>query len=181
MRGSPSPLSELRGFALPRMGRGPDADRGDPRSGGQPAPAHPGDPRLDELPEGSWKLERGFIKGYVDYGFIWGGRVFFADWKSDVLDRYDEHSLGLHFEQNYTKQALLYSVALCKVFGIHSEADYDERFGGAIYCFLRGMQDDSKNGVFRTRPSWSQLVSFERGLCEPDFGQRHHEPRQLAK
>lgn len=145
-----------------------------------PIPEH-GDPRLDELPEGSWKLERGFIKGYVDYGFIWGGRVFFADWKSDVLDRYDEHSLGLHFEQNYTKQALLYSVALCKVFGIHSEADYDERFGGAIYCFLRGMQDDSKNGVFRTRPSWSQLVSFERGLCEPDFGQRHHEPRQLAK
>jgi exodeoxyribonuclease V beta subunit len=132
-----------------------------------------GDPFLNELPEGSWMLERGFIKGYVDYGFVWNNRVFFADWKSDVLDHYDERSLELHFEQNYTKQALLYSVALCKVFGIHDEADYENRFGGAIYCFLRGMQDDSRNGVYRTRPTWKELLDFERRLREPDFGQGH--------
>ena len=136
-----------------------------------PIPEH-ADARLDELPHGSWSLERGFIKGYVDYVFEWNGRVYFADWKSDVLDHYDPRTLQSHFEKNYTKQTFLYAIALCKVFDIHDHAAYEARFGGAVYCFLRGMQDDSDTGLHRARPSWEELLAFEQSLRDPGFGYR---------
>ncbi len=115
--------------------------------------------------------ERGFLKGYIDYTFEWQDRVYFADWKSDVLDRYDTQSLRQHFEMNYTKQAFLYTIALCKMFDVQDEASYTKRFGGAVYCFLRGMQEDSRTGHVSWRPTWGQVLEFEHMLSLPDLGQ----------
>src|SRR5690606_23959409 len=44
------------------------------------------DPPLTGAPDGAWSVQRGFIKGYIDYVFSWNGRAYFADWKSDVLE-----------------------------------------------------------------------------------------------
>ncbi len=110
------------------------------------------------------KIEPGFIKGYIDYTFEWQDRVYFADWKSDVLDRYSEQNLKQHFEANYTKQAFLYTVALCKMFDIDSEQAFEQRFGGAVYCFLRGMQEDSRTGLVSWRPTWSEVIEFKENL-----------------
>lgn len=118
------------------------------------------------------RVERGFIKGYIDYVFMWQGRIYLADWKSDLLDRYDPISLRAHFEHNYIKQGYLYSLAICKLLQINTPEDYAARFGCAVYCFLRGMQDDSSTGLVTWRPSWSQLQDFARALTEPGLGQQ---------
>ena len=122
------------------------------------------------LAEEGLEVERGFIKGYIDYVFEWSGRIYFADWKSDVLERYDVTTLHQHFDGNYTKQAFLYAIALCKLSDIEDAASYEARFGGAIYCFLRGMQDDSDKGLLRYRPTWDELLAFERALTRQDMG-----------
>jgi len=116
------------------------------------------------------EVERGFIKGYIDYVFEWNGRVYFVDWKSDVLDRYDAASLRQHFSNNYDTQALLYGLALCKLYGILDEAAYEELFGGSIYVFLRGVTEDSAQGIHQHRPSWSELEVFAERLATPDMG-----------
>lgn len=128
-------------------------------------------PRLSEVVEGPVKVERGFIKGFIDYTFEHGGRVYFADWKSDLLERYDQPHLVPHFQANYSKQAYLYGIALCKMFGISDQASYEERFGGAVYCFLRGLQPGTSSGLVCYRPHWQQLCDFERALTEPEYGQ----------
>lgn len=118
-------------------------------------------PLLDTWPEGQLRVDRGFIKGYIDYVFEWRGRIYFVDWKSDILERYDGGTLYQHFESNYMTQVKLYTIALCKIMGIHDLESYEERFGGAIYCFLRGMKDDSHQGLVRVRPGWIELLEFE--------------------
>ena len=114
-------------------------------------------------------IERGFIKGYIDYVFEWNGKIFLADWKSDLLDRYDLPTLTTHVWNNYATQALLYSLALCKMFGMEDAETYTARFGGAVYCFLRGMQDDSEQGIYRWCPSWDDITRFDASLRLPDF------------
>lgn len=126
-----------------------------------PEEAHP---RLDVPPETRWTVEKGFIKGYIDYVFQWQDRLYFVDWKSDVLDRYEGQALQQHFSENYMIQVMLYTTALCKMSGIHDEETYERRFGSAIYCFLRGMADDSHHGLCRHRPSWQELLDFEQML-----------------
>ena len=121
-------------------------------------------PLLDQRRGGPLPVERGFIKGFIDYVFEWGQRVYFVDWKSDILERYDGPTLHQHFEANYRLQVMLYTLALCKIMGLHDEASYQARFGGAIYCFLRGMRDDSHQGLVRLRPSWAELLEAELAL-----------------
>lgn len=127
-------------------------------------------PFLDQRADQELRVDRGFIKGYIDYVFEWRGRIYFVDWKSDILERYDGAALYAHFEANYMTQVMLYTIALCKIMSIHDAPSYEGRFGGAIYCFLRGMKDDSHQGLVRCRPSWQQLLDFERALRPEDAG-----------
>jgi exodeoxyribonuclease V beta subunit len=123
-------------------------------------------PWPDDPPE----IERGFIKGYIDYVFEHRKRVYFVDWKSDILERYDITSLASHFEHNYLTQSLLYTVALCRMLDIHDQAAYDLRFGGAIYGFLRGMSEEGDHGIHLHRPAWPEVVAFAQALAQPDMG-----------
>ena len=125
-------------------------------------------PRLSQEPEQGWVVDRGFIKGYIDFVFEWNGRVYFADWKSDVMARYEGQTLERHVDENYMIQVMLYATALCKMLGIHDEAAYEARFGEAIYCFLRGMTDDSHLGIIRRRPTWAELLAFEADMIKEE-------------
>jgi exodeoxyribonuclease V beta subunit len=125
---------------------------------------------LDAWPDDPPEIQRGFIKGYIDYVFEHRKRVYFVDWKSDILERYDLATLASHFEHNYLTQSLLYTVALCRLLNIHDQAMYDARFGGAIYGFLRGMSEEGDHGIHLHRPSWQEVVAFAGALAEPDMG-----------
>jgi exodeoxyribonuclease V beta subunit len=51
-------------------------------------------------------------------------------------------------------QAKLYAIALVKQLDLRTEVDYDARFGGLLYCFMRGMKGDGDGtaGVYFARP-----------------------------
>jgi exodeoxyribonuclease V beta subunit len=122
-------------------------------------------PRQGAPPKRREKLvvERGFIKGFVDLVVEHEGLVYFADWKSDVLESYDPEPLKQHVKKHYDLQAKLYSLALVKALGVHSESEYGARFGGLVYVFLRGLPhaDSDRSPVYCARPAWSDILSYE--------------------
>jgi len=108
-------------------------------------------------PEADGKLRRGYAKGFVDFVFEVAGMTYFCDWKSDVLPTWDEDALNEHVRRNYTLQAKLYTLALIKMLGIANEKDYAARFGGLVYCFVRGMPS---GGIYFEQPSWTTVSTW---------------------
>jgi len=117
--------------------------------------------------EGEWRIERGLLVGSVDFVFRHRERIYFADWKSDSLASYQPESVAAHVEKaGYELQARIYTIGVVRLLGVASERDYDERFGGLVYVFLRGIksQGDGRAGIYFHRPSWSEVISSEREL-----------------
>jgi hypothetical protein len=46
---------------------------------------------------------------------------------------------------------------------VSDEKDYLSRFGGLVYCFLRGMPD---GGIYHERPSWATLTGWNDDLVQ---------------
>jgi exodeoxyribonuclease V beta subunit len=111
------------------------------------------------------RAERGYVRGSVDVAFAHRGLTYFADWKSDSLASYAPDVLARHVAGHYEDQVKLYAMAVVKLLGIRTPEEHDERFGGLLYCFLRGF-DKGGNGVWAARPSWEDLVRWERELGE---------------
>jgi exodeoxyribonuclease V beta subunit len=83
--------------------------------------------------------EAGFVRGVLDVLFEHQGRIYFADWKSDRLPDYGAAALAGHAARNYALQVQLYVLAVLRMLGIAHEAEYERRFGGWVYLFLRGL------------------------------------------
>ena len=128
-----------------------------------PERAHP---LLQSANDGQWSVDRGYLKGFVDFVFEYGGLHYFADWKSDSLSLYDRASIEPHVREHYDLQAKIYSIGIVRLLGIRSKTDYDKRFGGLLYLFIRGMKRDGagEEGVYFRRPDWAEISSCEREL-----------------
>jgi exodeoxyribonuclease V beta subunit len=128
-----------------------------------PERAHP---LLQSASDGQWSVDRGYLKGFVDFVFEDGGLHYFADWKSDSLPAYDRSSIEPHVREHYDLQARIYSVGIVRLLGIRSKKEYDERFGGLLYLFIRGMKRDGMGdaGVYFQRPDWTEICLYEREL-----------------
>jgi exodeoxyribonuclease V beta subunit len=125
-------------------------------------------PPLDRELAGKWQIERGFIKGFIDYLFEFEGRIYLVDWKSDVLPDYACAATQAHVERNYAIQFQLYLLALVRMLRIHSAESYEQHFGGLLYCFLRGMKSDLPgSGTYFVRPDWPLLLEYEAALRDP--------------
>ena len=94
------------------------------------------------------------------------GKIYFADWKSDICLQYEGEVLKKHVEAHYMLQAQLYTIGVIRWLKIKSETDYKRRFGGLIYLFLRGFKDDSDwdQGVYFMRPTWAEVCGYEAEL-----------------
>ncbi|TXD32080.1 AAA family ATPase [Lujinxingia vulgaris] len=111
------------------------------------------------------RVQGGFVTGFVDLLFGHENKIYFADWKSNLVSSYDEASLARNVAANYAEQAHLYTVALCRVLDIRTEDDYEARFGGLFYFYVRGMHPEHPGrGIYRARPAWREIVNFERSL-----------------
>ncbi|HEY7957056.1 MAG TPA: UvrD-helicase domain-containing protein [Polyangia bacterium] len=125
-------------------------------------------PRLGEAaaraPLTPLSIERGYVKGFIDLVCEHQGRAYLADWKSDLLADWEPARLAAHVEEHYRLQARLYALALVKLLGISDEADYQRRFGGLLFCFLRGMRPGSPGGVHFERPRFADLQQWEERL-----------------
>ncbi|MCA9541445.1 MAG: PD-(D/E)XK nuclease family protein, partial [Myxococcales bacterium] len=124
-----------------------------------------------EADEDGWRVERGYIKGFIDFVFEHGGRYYWADWKSDVLPGYAPAQLEPHVEAHYDLQAQLYTLGMVRLLGLRDEESYDRRFGGLIYLFLRAFGGDAApdDGVWFYRPSWPEVLGYEESLRQGLF------------
>jgi exodeoxyribonuclease V beta subunit len=124
-----------------------------------------GHPPLSEPRSEKMVIERGFIKGYIDLVAEYDGLVYFADWKSDVLSAYTQLTVEQHIATHYELQVKLYLLALVRALGLRSEAQYERCFGGLVYLFLRGLrcaEGSSAAGIYFGRPSWFDVLAYER-------------------
>ncbi|MFW6023838.1 MAG: PD-(D/E)XK nuclease family protein, partial [Myxococcota bacterium] len=119
-----------------------------------------------------FEVRRGYVRGVVDLVFEHEGRLYFLDWKSDRLPSWSAAMVAQHVERNYTLQARLYALGVLRLLDARTAEDYEARFGGLLYCFLRGM-DGSSAAVHFERPSWDDVLGWESALrAEHAFGYR---------
>ena len=116
---------------------------------------------LFPFPAAAGGANAGFVKGYVDFIFEHEGRTYFGDWKSDLLPDFSAEAVRAHVATNYELQRRLYALALVKMLGVVDEADYEARFGGTVYVFLRALPEGLEIG----RPRWHDLQAWEQELA----------------
>ena len=116
---------------------------------------------------GSTGEERAFVKGFIDVVFEHEERVYFLDWKSDALPSYAPEDIDTHVRDHYLLQAELYTVALVRLLKLDQEAAYEERFGGAAYAFLRGLDPEKPGqGQWFWRPTFAEVEAALLRLAE---------------
>jgi exodeoxyribonuclease V beta subunit len=116
---------------------------------------------LFPFPEAAGGADRGYVKGFVDVIFEHEGRVYFGDWKTDRLASWDEAAIETHVTRNYALQEQLYALALVRMLGIDTAADYEARFGGTLYLFVRGLP-----GAIRSRrPAFTEITAWQEEIA----------------
>ena len=113
-------------------------------------------------------FSQGFFNGAIDLFFEYGNRYYIVDWKTNVLKSYSRNALAeVMGKKGYCLQYLIYTAALFKYLkrrlGVapeDEEAFYNERFGGVLYLFVRGM-DRPGCGVFDDKPSYDICKKME--------------------
>ncbi|MFT2110069.1 exodeoxyribonuclease V subunit beta [Marinomonas sp. 2405UD68-3] len=110
---------------------------------------------------------KGMLKGFIDLLFEWEGRYYVVDYKSNYLgdspDDYHDQALkdGIA-DHRYDLQYQLYTLALHRYLGSRLEDyDYDKHIGGVFYLFLRGMDGESQQGIYRTRLEKAQVLEMD--------------------
>jgi len=118
----------------------------------------------------AWSIERGLVKGFIDYLFEHEGRIYLCDWKGDWLPSWDADRVRTHCEDNYDIQARLYTLAVLRLAGLHDRDSFERRFGGVLYCFLRGMRPgDEQAGIAFHRPDWQTVLNWQTEMLGSEF------------
>ena len=118
----------------------------------------------------AWSIDRGLVKGFIDYLFEHEGRVYLCDWKGDWPPSWDSDRLRVHCENNYDIQARLYTLAVLRLAGLNDRAAFEQRFGGVLYCFLRGMRPgDEQAGIYFRRPDWQTVLDWQAEMLGSEF------------
>jgi exodeoxyribonuclease V beta subunit len=137
-----------------------------------PEQGHPllGQTALAQEDGRAWSIDRGLVKGFIDYLFEHEGRIYLCDWKGDWLPSWDSARLRAHCENNYEIQARLYTLAVLRLAGLNHRATFEQRFGGVLYCFLRGMQPgDEQTGIYFRSPDWQTVLSWQTEMLGSEF------------
>jgi len=117
-----------------------------------------------------WRIELGVVKGFIDYLFEHDGRVYVCDWKSDTLPSWEPAGVAARCDSDYAVQAQIYTVAASRMLGVRDADAFERRFGGVLYCFLRGMRaGDPDAGVYFRRPGWADVLGWQRAMLEPRY------------
>ena len=95
--------------------------------------------------------KNGVLNGIMDLVFEHGGRYYIVDWKTNWLGAADADYAPGHIRTamgnaGYVLQSYLYAAALL-MFLRQRGMDYDA-FGGVYYIFLRGLDRETRNGIW---------------------------------
>jgi exodeoxyribonuclease V beta subunit len=123
-----------------------------------PEPDHP---TLADAPgKAPLRVKQGYVRGSLDLAFEHRGLTYFVDWKSDRLASYAPDALGRHVAAHYDEQVKLYALAIVRLLGVRTPTAYAARFGGLLYCFLRGFEAQGF-GLWSARPDWSEVLGWD--------------------
>ena len=106
---------------------------------------------------------RDYLDGSIDLLFEVAGRTYFVDWKSNALPEYGAATCAIQVQDHYALQFAIYALAVCRFLGIAEEADFEARFGGGLYVFVRGLPEA---GLCACRPTWDELRAWAQLLQE---------------
>jgi exodeoxyribonuclease V beta subunit len=105
--------------------------------------------------------EKDLLKGSIDVLCESGGRIYVLDWKSNLLADYEPATLHRAVMEHYLLQAQVYLLATLAFLDIRDQAQYEARFGGILYVFLRGLPGQ---GTWSMRPTWVEVQAWKRDL-----------------
>ena len=112
---------------------------------------------------------KGMLLGFIDLVFCHKGKYYVLDWKSNYLgnqpENYTPGSLARDMERKlYPLQYLIYTVAVNRYLERRvPDYRYETHFGGALYLFLRGIDNTHPhNGIYFDKPD----AGLVRGLTE---------------
>ena len=117
-------------------------------------------------------MPQGFMTGYIDLVFEYGGRFYIVDWKSNRIGGTPAHfdAAGLAGEMalhGYYLQYLIYMVALDAFLRQRLAGyDYERHIGGVHYVFLRGVDETvPARGIFHERPAAGLIAALSRVMA----------------
>jgi exodeoxyribonuclease V beta subunit len=114
----------------------------------------------------------GFMKGFIDMVFIHNNRYYILDWKSNYLgselnDYSEERLLTAMKSEHYVLQYHIYCVALDQYLKLHLPGyNYKNNFGGVFYIFLRGIEINSKTGIYFSKPDAGVIENLRMRMIE---------------
>ena len=99
--------------------------------------------------------KKGILNGIIDLVFEHGGKYYIVDWKTNWLGDsdadYTSDRIRLAMKNaGYVLQSYLYTVALVCILSQRG-LSYDS-FGGVYYLFLRGLKQETRNGIWFDKP-----------------------------
>lgn len=122
----------------------------------------------------------GMLKGFIDLIFEHEGRYWVADYKSNWLGPDDSYystaaMQAAVLEKRYDVQYVLYLLALHRLLKarVPGYADdpingYEQYVGGALYLFLRGINEPEQHGCCIDRPDAELIETLDRLLAGED-------------
>ncbi|MDP6969295.1 MAG: exodeoxyribonuclease V subunit beta [Gammaproteobacteria bacterium] len=119
-------------------------------------------------PQAQAQQLNGMLKGYIDLLIEHQGQYFVVDWKSNYLgadaSAYSADALRealLH--KRYDMQYLLYILALHRLLKSRlPDYNYKQHIGGAVYVFLRGIDNADTQGLLQDKPEQQLIESLDR-------------------
>ena len=109
----------------------------------------------------------GMLIGFMDLVLQHEGRYFVLDYKSNRLNAYGAADLqDAILAHRYDVQYTLYTLALHRLLKSRlPDYDYEEHMGGAIYLFLRGV-DQAGGGRFVDRPPQALIEALDAAFAQ---------------
>jgi exodeoxyribonuclease V beta subunit len=110
----------------------------------------------------------GMLIGFMDLVLEHEGTYFVLDYKSNRLPSYGAVALrGAILAHRYDVQYTLYVLALHRLLKSRiADYEYEQHVGGAIYWFLRGL-DQPGAGLFVDRPPKTLIESLDQAFSQP--------------
>jgi exodeoxyribonuclease V beta subunit len=104
----------------------------------------------------------GLLTGFMDIVFEHQGRYFVLDYKSNKLPDYSQDSItSSMLSHRYEVQYSLYIVALHRLLKSRLQNyNYEQHIGGAIYLYLRGI-DQEGQGVYANKPPYELVRQLD--------------------
>jgi exodeoxyribonuclease V beta subunit len=112
----------------------------------------------------------GMLKGFIDLVFCYQERYYVLDYKSNHLggseSAYSEKAMKkAMLEHRYDLQYVLYTLALHRLLKARlPDYDYQRNIGGAVYLFLRGVNDGGQ-GIYFDKPPQSLIEALDEAFA----------------